>query len=170
MSLQTPTTATGATIPVWNTLPASTEEAPTLASLHWMLLSFFSGRIYTNHRISPSVHKLYFCCLGKHSQTETSFEMNFLSPFLCIALTLTLSLPDSPHCHSKNDQQKCQILNHYSCFFPPSHEHVERFLSKFTVLKVVVIRPSNILSASMYVCTFHPRNFTGWGSEGIKLS
>ena len=66
---------------------ASTQEAPTLASLHWMLLSFFPGTIHTNHRISPSFHKLYFCCLGKHSQTETSFEMNFLSPFLCIAQT-----------------------------------------------------------------------------------
>ena len=34
-----------------------------------------------------------------------------------------------------------------------------------------VIRPSNILSAGMYVCTFQPGNFTGCGtgSEGVKM-
>ena len=26
----------------------------------------------------PSFHKLYFCCLGKHNQTETSFRTNKL--------------------------------------------------------------------------------------------
>ena len=31
-----------------------------------------------------------------------------------------------------------------------------------------VIGPSNTLSAGMYVCTLHPGNFTGCGSEGVK--
>ena len=32
-----------------------------------------------------------------------------------------------------------------------------------------VIGPSNILFAGVYVCTFKPGNFTGWGSEGVKV-
>ena len=31
-----------------------------------------------------------------------------------------------------------------------------------------VIRPSDILSAGVYVCTFQPRNFTGCGSEWVN--
>ena len=29
-------------------------------------------------RMRPSFHELYFCCHGKHSQTETGFKMNYL--------------------------------------------------------------------------------------------
>ena len=29
-------------------------------------------------RTRASFHELYFCCLGKHSKTETGFKMNFL--------------------------------------------------------------------------------------------
>ena len=32
----------------------------------------------------------------------------------------------------------------------------------------LVIGPSNILFAGVYVCTFQPGNFTGWGSQGVK--
>ena len=32
-----------------------------------------------------------------------------------------------------------------------------------------VIGPSDILSAGVYVCTFQPANFTGFGSEGLLL-
>ena len=28
--------------------------------------------------LRPLFHKLYFCCLGEHSQTEISFKTNFL--------------------------------------------------------------------------------------------
>ena len=28
--------------------------------------------------------------------------------------------------------------------------------------------PSNRLFGSLYVCTFQPGNFTGWGSEGVN--
>ena len=28
--------------------------------------------------------------------------------------------------------------------------------------------PSNILFVRVYVCTFQPGNFTGWGSEGVN--
>ena len=31
-----------------------------------------------------------------------------------------------------------------------------------------VIGPSHILFGSMYVCTFQPGNFTGWGSDRVK--
>ena len=31
-----------------------------------------------------------------------------------------------------------------------------------------VIGPSSILFAGLYVCTFQPGNFTGWGSERVK--
>ena len=48
----------------------------------------------------------------------------------------------------------------------PSRERVKRFLSKCAVLKVDLL--SNILFASVYVCTFQPGNFTGWGSEEVK--
>ena len=39
-----------------------------------------------------------------------------------------------------------------------------------TIENRFVIGPSNILSASMYVCTLQPGNFTGFGSEGVKQS
>ena len=43
------------------------------------------------------------------------------------------------------------------------------FLSKYTVLKAkFVIGSPNTQSRSVHVCTFEPRNFTGWGSGGVK--
>ena len=33
----------------------------------------------------------------------------------------------------------------------------------------LVIEPSNVLFGSLYVCTFQPGNFTGWGSEGVNV-
>ena len=33
---------------------------------------------HADRGMRPSFHKLYFCCLGKHSKTETGFKMNFL--------------------------------------------------------------------------------------------
>ena len=33
-----------------------------------------------------------------------------------------------------------------------------------------VIGPSNVLFGSLYVCTFQPRIFTGWGSEGVNIT
>ena len=32
------------------------------------------------------------------------------------------------------------------------------------------IGPSDILFAGVHVCTFQPRNVTGWSSEGVKQS
>ena len=34
---------------------------------------------------------------------------------------------------------------------------------------VIVIGPSNIQFAGVYVCTFQPRNFTGCNSDGVNL-
>ena len=43
------------------------------------------------------------------------------------------------------------------------------FLSESTVLKVVFpLDHQNIPFAGVYVFTFQPGNFTGWGSEGVK--
>ena len=43
------------------------------------------------------------------------------------------------------------------------------FLSKCIVFKVDLLWPSNTLFGDVYVmCTFQPRNVTGWGSEGVK--
>ena len=33
---------------------------------------------HNTHKTRPSFCELYFCCLGKHSQTETGFKRNFL--------------------------------------------------------------------------------------------
>ena len=32
-----------------------------------------------------------------------------------------------------------------------------------------VLGPSDTLFAGLYVCSFQPGNFTGWGSEGVKV-
>ena len=32
-----------------------------------------------------------------------------------------------------------------------------------------VLGPSNILFAGVYVCTFQPGHFTGWGGEGVNI-
>ena len=34
--------------------------------------------------------------------------------------------------------------------------------------RFVILGLSNILFAGVYVCTFQPGDFTGWGSEGVK--
>ena len=33
-----------------------------------------------------------------------------------------------------------------------------------------VTGPSDMLFAGMYVCTFQPGNFTGWGYEGVNYN
>ena len=38
-----------------------------------------------------------------------------------------------------------------------------------SVRRRFVAGPSNILFAGVYVYTFQPGNFTGWGSEGVKV-
>ena len=53
--------------------------------------------------------------------------------------------------------------------FPASYEHMKRFLSKCTALKVrVVIGPSNMTFSGVFVYAFQPEYFTGWSSEGVK--
>ena len=80
-------------------------------------------------------------------------------------------------------------------FLTAMHEQVKGFLSKCTVLKADLLQdikytvcyrtsnilfvtgpsnilfvtgPSNILFGGVYMCTFQPGNFTGWGSDGVK--
>ena len=42
------------------------------------------------------------------------------------------------------------------------------FIKMHSAKSRFVIGPSNILFAGMYMCTFQPGNFTGWGSERVK--
>ena len=53
--------------------------------------------------------------------------------------------------------------------FSASHEHVKGFLSKCTVLAAELLQDhQNILFDGVYVRTFQPGNFTGWGREGVN--
>ena len=100
--------------------------------------------------------------------TGTEIPDSFISSNHFSLQGLTLSLPCLPRRHSESDQQKCQISSRYS-LSSPLHEHVKRFLSKCAVLKVDLLHDhQNMLFAGVYVCTFHPGNFTGWSSEGVK--
>ena len=65
-----------------------------------------------------------------------------------------------------NKSTKFETIKFY---FFPSHEHLEGFLSKHSVENRFVTEPSDILSGGVYVCTFQPGNFTGWGSEGVDV-
>ena len=56
--------------------------------------------------------------------------------------------------------------------FSPFHDHVNGFLPKINIHRTesrFVIGPSNTLFAGVYVSTFQPGHFTGWGSEGVIL-
>ena len=54
--------------------------------------------------------------------------------------------------------------------FPTWQEHVKGDIKIYSIESRFVTGPSNILSAGVYVCTFPPGNFTGWGSEGVNVS
>ena len=85
-----------------------------------------------------------------------------INPFT--AMLVAPSLGERPT--NKTKSAKSDTIKAFS---PSSNEHVKRFVSKCTVLKVrFVTGPSNVLLAGVYVYTFQPGNFTGWGSEGIK--
>ena len=47
-------------------------------SLPWNEALVPCGCVHDAHGTRPSFCELYFCCLGKHSQTDISFKMNFL--------------------------------------------------------------------------------------------
>ena len=58
---------------------------------------------------------------------------------------------------------------------PPTHTHTfawaheKDFYENLQYWKYIcVIVLSNKLFAGVYLCTFKPRNFTGWSSEGVK--
>ena len=53
--------------------------------------------------------------------------------------------------------------------FPPIALERERISIKMHSIKSrFVTGPSNILFAGVYVSTFQPGGFTGWGSEGVN--
>ena len=65
----------------------------------------------------------------------------------------------------ENDPQKCEIWNTYTFFFFFFALAFERIcIETITALKVDVIGPETIPFAGA------SRNFTGWGSEGVKVS
>ena len=92
------------------------------------------------------------------------------SSFYFYPCSLTLSLPCLPRCHSKNDQRKCQIWNQSSIFVPFVWARKRISTKMRSIESRFVIGPPNTLFAGVYVCTFQPGNFTGWGSEGVNSS
>ena len=64
---------------------------------------------------------------------------------------------------------KCQIWNNWR-FFTPCAWACEKISMKLhSIESRVVTGTSGILFGSVYGCTFEPRNFTCWGSEGVNL-
>ena len=83
-------------------------------------------------------------------------------------LLLTFLLPCLPSRHSENDQQKRQTWNHEGFVFLFACARQRISIKMCNIESRFVIGPSNVLSAGGYVCTFHPGNLTGCGSEGVK--
>ena len=48
------------------------------------------------------------------------------------------------------------------------HESEKISITTHSIKSRFIIRPSNILFAGVYVCTFQPGHFTGCGSVGVK--
>ena len=76
------------------------------------------GCMHSACRTRPSFHELYFCCHGKHSQTETGFKMNFLpvkgenfTTSYCIVLTFRLVK------NTMASQRNISFLKHRICIF-----------------------------------------------------
>ena len=83
-------------------------------------------------------------------------------------LHLTLSLPCLPRRHCGKRPIKVTNLKSLWLFSPFAWAPERTFVKMHSIEIIFVIGPSNILSASVYVCTFQPGNFTGWGSEGVN--
>ena len=62
-----------------------------------------------------------------------------------------------------NKNAKLQIIQ---AFYPFARGMIS--IKMHTIASRFVIGPSNILFASLYVYTFQPGSFTGWGSEGVN--
>ena len=65
---------------------------------------------------------------------------------------------------------KVPNLKSLSPFFPLHMSMWKDYIKMHSTESRFVIGPSNILFAGVYMCTFQPINFTGWGSEGVKLT
>ena len=81
-------------------------------------------------------------------------------------VTLTPSLP---RCHLKTTSKSAKIWNPQPFRSSFSRWHVKGFSSKRTALKVDVLQDRKIYCSQARPCIFQPGNFTGWGSEGVKL-
>ena len=84
------------------------------------------------------------------------------------------------HCHAcravswkmTNRSAESDIIasSFFLCFFCPFAWAREKISIKMHSIKSIsVTGPSKILCSGVYVCTFHPENFTGCGSEGVKM-
>ena len=67
----------------------------------------------------------------------------------------------------ENNQLKCKIWNLWLLLSSFSHRHVKGFSSKHIALKADG-RGAEIYCLQVCPFIFQPRNFTGWGSEGVK--
>ena len=81
--------------------------------------------------------------------------------------SLTLSLPCLPRCHWKWPI-KVPNLKSSRTLFPFTWAREKISVKLHSTESGFVIGPSNTLFAGVYVSTFQPRNFTGWGSEGVN--
>ena len=120
-----------------------------------------------------------------HLTTDNTVEHGYAGP--CLAKThwlsrrsdkdmiteegLTLSLPHACRAVTQKRKRPTKVPNLKSLrsFFPlhmitwkDVYEN-SKYWSRFLII------PSNILFTSVYMCTFQPGNFTGWGSEGVNV-
>ena len=65
---------------------------------------------------------------------------------------------------------KVPILKSFWLFYPLARARERTYIQMHSAESGYVTEPSNVLSAGAYVCSFQPGNFTGWGSEGVKVS
>ena len=66
-----------------------------------------------------------------------------------------------------NKSAKSETRKPFFFFF---HWHANEFSSKHVALKVDVLQDRKIHCLQVCPCIFQPRNFTGWGSEGVNVA
>ena len=128
-------------------------------NLHHAVLTFDHWQ-YSRTRLCGTL-------LSKNSLTESPERQGYdnrgrINPFTATCL---------PRRHSKKKKRPTKVPNLKSLrsFFPlhmitwkDVYEN-SKYWSRFLII------PSNILFTSVYMCTFQPGNFTGWGSEGVNV-
>ena len=103
-------------------------------------------------------HTFFFWLTSNLKHSVNYNKTKFLNPFT--AMLGAPSLEKRP--------VKVRNLKSLRLFYPFAWADERISVKMHSVGSRFVIGPSNILSAGMYVFTFQPGNFTGFGSEGVK--